>query len=198
MTTAKFYDFGGGWTWGPRYLLPVVPALAAGAAMWLAAVPDGRSWGCRSRWASRRRPPGWSWTAAPRAPLSRRRGCRRPRGSFAPATRTTPASSSRGRAPSRTSCPSSGHRRALLAAAGVAGTVRVRRCGLVVRVRRRHRHVLERALPPASLARTLPGRGGAPALRAVRDCAGVLGALYRRVVFDVTATPPPGSARRRP
>lgn len=33
--TARFYDFGGGWTWGPRYLLPIVPALAAGAALGL-------------------------------------------------------------------------------------------------------------------------------------------------------------------
>lgn len=31
-STAKFYDFGGGWTYGPRYLLPVVPALAASIA----------------------------------------------------------------------------------------------------------------------------------------------------------------------
>lgn len=35
LLTAKFYEFGGGWTWGPRYLLPVVPALTAAAALWL-------------------------------------------------------------------------------------------------------------------------------------------------------------------
>lgn len=33
---AGFYDFGGGWTWGPRYLLPVIPPLAASAAPLLA------------------------------------------------------------------------------------------------------------------------------------------------------------------
>lgn len=33
VLTARFYEFGGSWAWGPRYLLPVVPALAASAAL---------------------------------------------------------------------------------------------------------------------------------------------------------------------
>ena len=32
MATARFYEWGGGWTWGPRYLLPVVPLLVAACA----------------------------------------------------------------------------------------------------------------------------------------------------------------------
>lgn len=32
LATSRFYDWGGGWTWGPRYLLPAVPALVAGCA----------------------------------------------------------------------------------------------------------------------------------------------------------------------
>jgi hypothetical protein len=38
--TARFYDWGGGWTWGPRYLLPLVPALVAANAPRL----GGRPW----------------------------------------------------------------------------------------------------------------------------------------------------------
>ena len=33
LVTARFYDWGGGWTWGPRYLLPMVPGLVACGAL---------------------------------------------------------------------------------------------------------------------------------------------------------------------
>jgi MFS family permease len=38
-TNARFYDWGGGWCWGPRYLMPIVPGLVAACAPILASRP---------------------------------------------------------------------------------------------------------------------------------------------------------------